>query len=305
MRMIFIGGPGRSGTSLLARRLGQHPDVCSFPDVELKLLTEKDGLLDLHHTLVQAFSPNRAAVAVAQFERLTEALITGRFGQAAFAEFATEATWRALFQKFCSSLVEAGQPVLTESVKFTEAARDVLEDISQIAMSLSEPSFGATVFLEKTPHALLAMEFLDQIAPGSRFVHVMRDPRAIAYSLHGMSWGPGDLGACCEWVHSYTQAWLLKRAYARSKGLPMIELRIEEVIGAKEIWTQTICDQLGLAQMPDLLEGAHLSTLNKWRQNCGSGEYDLLNTKLRDVAEAFGYDAAQSGLLRATLSELA
>ena len=56
MRTIFIGGPGRSGTSFVADRLSNHPDVTAFRDVELKLFTEKNGLLDLWHSLIERYS---------------------------------------------------------------------------------------------------------------------------------------------------------------------------------------------------------------------------------------------------------
>jgi len=74
MRYIFAGGPGRSGTSFIADRLGAHPQIASLKDVELKIFSEKNGLLDLFHALCQTYSPNRANVAIDQFRRMAEAL---------------------------------------------------------------------------------------------------------------------------------------------------------------------------------------------------------------------------------------
>ncbi|MEL7152496.1 MAG: hypothetical protein AAFN51_01595, partial [Pseudomonadota bacterium] len=74
-----MGGPGRSGTSFVADRLGRHPDICTFPNVELKLFTEKNGLLDLYHALVETYSPNRATVALDQFNRFFEPSVYQRF----------------------------------------------------------------------------------------------------------------------------------------------------------------------------------------------------------------------------------
>ena len=83
MRTLFIGGPGRSGTSFVAERLGAHPQVAQFKDIELKIFCEKDGLQDLFHALVETYSPNRAVMALDQFAVMTTSLSGGRLGQPA------------------------------------------------------------------------------------------------------------------------------------------------------------------------------------------------------------------------------
>ncbi len=44
MRILFVGGPGRSGTSFVADRCGSHPQVATLKDIELKIFCEKNGL---------------------------------------------------------------------------------------------------------------------------------------------------------------------------------------------------------------------------------------------------------------------
>jgi hypothetical protein len=87
-RSLFVGGPGRSGTSFVADRLGGHPQVASFKDIELKLFCEKNGLQDLFHVLVATYSPNRAVIALDQFHRMTQALVDGKYGQPALSTVA-------------------------------------------------------------------------------------------------------------------------------------------------------------------------------------------------------------------------
>ena len=52
---IFIGGTGRSGTSILSKHLGSHPDVYQIP-FETKFLVDKDGALDLFVALTKNFN---------------------------------------------------------------------------------------------------------------------------------------------------------------------------------------------------------------------------------------------------------
>ena len=54
-KIIFIGGPGRSGTSFVADRIGRHADVATFQDVELKIFGEFGSLLDLQSVLFRSF----------------------------------------------------------------------------------------------------------------------------------------------------------------------------------------------------------------------------------------------------------
>jgi hypothetical protein len=66
---IFVGGSGRSGTTVLLRAIGEHPDVYSIP-VETRFLVDNDGLLDLFNCLTHDFSLSRARGALFRFQQL-------------------------------------------------------------------------------------------------------------------------------------------------------------------------------------------------------------------------------------------
>ncbi len=74
-RPIFLGGTGRSGTTLLYEVLGRHRDVHAFP-IEMRLLVDPDGALDLVDNLTESFSPVRAREALYRFERLLTVYFT-------------------------------------------------------------------------------------------------------------------------------------------------------------------------------------------------------------------------------------
>ena len=289
MRTVFIGGPGRSGTSFVADRLAQHRKICSFRDVELKLFTEKGGLLDLWHSLGERYSPNRAAVAMQQFRKLIEALIDGRFGQPGLARLCPAAEWQAAVDGLCARLAENGHPVRTTEAAFDEAARGFVRAIADLAARQPGASPDAHVFLEKTPHALLAMDFLDRVAPAARFVHVMRDPRSIAQSLRTMPWGPDCLDACATWVASYCEAWLAALARATGLGLTVHRLHIEMIAAQPDDHAVRLCGALGISPEPDLFARADLATLNGWADRIARTELDLLTQRLGCWVHLFGY----------------
>jgi len=289
---IFVGGPGRSGTSFVAERLSKHPEIASAPDVELKLFTEKNGLLDLYHAVSEPYSPNRAQVALQQFRTLAAALIEGRFGQTALAELAPVALWQRAFDRFTARLQRDGHPVPQTAPAFHAAAHRLVIDMADIARAMAArggENRRASVFPEKTPHALLECDFLNAIAPGARFVHVMRDPRSIARSLRGMRWGPDRLDTCARWVASYCETWLATQARAARDGLGIAAVHIEDLCAAPEDHARFLCRQLGLAVRADLFERANLGTLNAWADTADRDERAFLDTALAGWVAHFGY----------------
>jgi hypothetical protein len=291
--IVFVGGPGRSGTSFVADRLGAHPQIAALKDVELKIFCEKSGLQDLFHALVGTYSPNRAVIALDQFRRMTEALVDGNYGQPALSTVAPAEDWRACFAAFTDSLLDDGHPVLQTPDLFFDAARALLDRIAALTIRIAAPS--ATFFLEKTPHCLLAISFLARLAPGARFLHVMRDPRSIAWSLLSMRWGPDKLTTAARWVDSYCHAWIVAEGHASSLGLPLSRLYIEEAAAAPAVASAWLTAQLGLDPRESLLNGADPALLNRWVAKADPAERALLDHRLGDWAIHFGYDPGRIG----------
>ncbi|MEM7684157.1 MAG: sulfotransferase [Pseudomonadota bacterium] len=294
-RTIFVGGPGRSGTSFVAERLGRHPEICSFQGIELKIFSEKNGLLDLRHALVERYSPNRAGVALDQFRKLFSALVGGQFGQPAFESLAPARAWHDLVDAFCAKVVDQGVPMKLDAAEFDDAARGLLIDLSNLAAGLKGMDSRPVAFLEKTPHSLLFMDVLGRVAPSPQFVHVMRDPRSIAFSLRRMPWGPQDLASCCAWVSGYCAAWLESQRRAASLGYKPIVITIESVAAAPEASGLAMCRRLGIETDKSVFAEADLKTLNAWIVDCPPGEIQQIRRTLDGWAHHFGYDAAEIG----------
>lgn len=66
---IFIGGTGRSGTTVLSRYLGNHRELVNVP-FEARFLTDRDGLLDVFTALTENYSINQGRLALRALERL-------------------------------------------------------------------------------------------------------------------------------------------------------------------------------------------------------------------------------------------
>lgn len=66
---IFIGGSGRSGTSFVARSIGQSEEIARVP-YETRFLTDKRGIIDLYNSLTGNFSIDKARSSITEFKEL-------------------------------------------------------------------------------------------------------------------------------------------------------------------------------------------------------------------------------------------
>lgn len=71
MKKIFIGGTGRSGTTILSRWLGSHARLVRIP-VESRFIVDSGGLIDHDESLTTSYSHDRARVASRRFFRMME-----------------------------------------------------------------------------------------------------------------------------------------------------------------------------------------------------------------------------------------
>jgi len=68
-KQIFVGGTGRSGTSILYKLIGSHKDIYAFGN-EMRFITDYNGLINLVDALTINYSVIQAREALYQFEKL-------------------------------------------------------------------------------------------------------------------------------------------------------------------------------------------------------------------------------------------
>ena len=104
---------------------------------------------------------------------------------------------------------------------------------------LREVGGDASCIAEKTPHNLLGMELLGRLFPRARFLHVVRDGRAVAASLVKQEWvypGTGELVPYCKDHGSAARYWGEMITEVRTQALT-VQDRYMEVI-YEELVTQ-------------------------------------------------------------------
>ena len=162
----FIIGTGRCGSSLVHEVIARHEDVGFVSNIEDRF----------------AWLPRVGAVAQPLYRRLPPSVTTkGR------VRIAPSEAYRILDRRV-SPVLSMPSRDLTED----DATPWLADRVSRFFADRAR-SPGRPVFVHKFtgwPRA----RFLDASLPGSRFVHVVRDGRAVAASWLRMPWWRGDLG---------------------------------------------------------------------------------------------------------------
>ncbi|MEQ1564116.1 MAG: sulfotransferase [Myxococcota bacterium] len=189
---VFVGGAGRSGTTLFRAMLSAHPNLWCGPERKL-------------------------VPALAEFHARWDLATGPELREAGVDQSALDAAARAWLTTF----LRAGTP----------------------------PGLRIA---EKTPHNLLHMAWLGRLFPRARFLHVLRDGRAVAESLLRQRWIDPATGKLLPYCADPEQAGLYWatvvntiRTQAQSVPGRYLEVRYEQLVSEPEATMHRVLAFLG------------------------------------------------------------
>lgn len=267
MNAVFIGGCGRSGTTMLGDLLGVHPGHICTPETSFKL-------------------------------GLVERWAWGQPG----ADVDAALDWVAAHRKF----KELGIPVdadLRARVrdKDLRGTLEVLIDIYRRAVD--KPS--ANVWIDHTPTNTRMGVALLEAFPDARIIHVVRDGRAVAASVIPLDWGPNDvLTAARNWVDALAHGFALEQGrpdrvmrvryedlvrepavwLPRICSFAQIEYRPEMLKGGGLRVPASIAHQHALVGKPP-----DPSRLESWKKSLAPREIEVFEAEAGELLPLLGY----------------
>jgi hypothetical protein len=286
-KAVVIGGPGRSGTSLLRNWFLANPHAVSFgPNVESKFFVEAYGLIDLYRAFVSDYSYSRAIAAVREFKALMLThLVDSTFcGQPEIDAFARgdqkgrRESYKNLVTAYIDSLHSSSAPLYLSDVEFFQRTSAFVEELLSTYVKEDQKEWA---FIEKTPHNCLNPWIFLRLFKDVRFVWVVRDPRAIVYSTYKMHWGPTSIDASIV----YTKA-LLKRFVEIVESNECLMVKLEELdqVGVVE-GIQNFCE-FGLRPG---VEPFNIDVINDWKARIRPDDLIRVEEAMRAEVEYFGY----------------
>jgi Sulfotransferase family len=167
----FVVGAPRSGTTMLRLMLDAHPDLAIPPET---------------YFITKAQKTWRAAKRKPGEDQV-EAFIESVTGHKRWPDFHLDA------DEFAARVRERNPKQLGAGVRvFYE----------MYAEKIDKPRWG-----DKTPFYVRKMDVIQKVLPEARFIHLIRDGRAVALSIKDLWFGPDTISECAEfWVARLDEA---------------------------------------------------------------------------------------------------
>lgn len=270
-KQVFIGGCSRSGTTLLGAMLGAHSSAICSPESHFKI--------DALRALKQGKVKPETAVLTKLIER----------------------HWRFKIWELDLPNIKA----LENDGGETALLAQILDwIIGNYAEQQGKPD--ASIWVDHTPENVGYAQSLLEMFPESRFIHIVRDGRAVAASILPLDWGPNTIMKASRWWMRMTSFGL-----AAEKALgPEVILRVkyEDLVLEPEKTMQAISQFLGIDFQQDMLQATGFnppsyttrqhklvgnrpdaSVVNRWEKKLTARQVEIFENQTRDFLSFLGY----------------
>lgn len=342
---IFIGGTGRSGTTILSKFIGSHEEVVKIP-LESRFIIDKNGLIDLLESLTKNYSLDQGRVAIRDFENKIQDM-SDPYKAPYLGWSLKKISHKKLFLKHVEKLIEditygtfKGVDLSTNDKGNIHLMRKLLVPLNIILFKLSkknnnEPlSFLGTslknkipkekmyipkyfdneqelleilknyifnifsdvletkkevkAWCEDTPANILNMDLLDKLFPNGKYIHVMRHPVAVAYSIRKVIWAPDDLKQCCDLLEGlYGKLMNIHKKYESHENY--IFFRLEDFVDEKQKKVFEEFLELDIKKFSGEIS-IDLERMNYYIKEMNKKDIDYIQNRLSKFITFFNYD---------------
>lgn len=287
---VFVGGTGRSGTTVMGDLLGNHPDVRTSTPIEIKFLSNRSGLLDV--VFGRDESSNRAKEPVSIFHYRTYrkrkqreneklAIILAEFEEQVWNKWwdidAPPPHGRGLTSGISRPNLEKLMSALRRDLKINRiwAARKFMKRF----IALQDEAGSEKYWVETTPMNIPTADKLLKLFPNALFITMVRDPRDVIASLLTKNWGPTTPMEGLTWIEKR-----LTDGHTALKAVPAkqkITIALEDLaIDNREETYRKLTSFLGISDAPQMRKffeeelTPENATSGRWKKEISSPEFD-------------------------------
>lgn len=284
---VFIGGAGRSGTTLVADLLGRHPAIS--PVYETDFVVSIIDVLGRNPPL----APEEATRMIGEImeewtlplpnrphsKRGHEKYLHGPHYVLFERGFALERT-----RELCADLIAGGR-----DDSFQRFVEDLFAEHSRLD--------GKPFWVNKTPAYVGLLPRLRDLWPGMRFIHSVRDGRDVACSVLTRPWGPTTFPEAAAWWRDTIAPGI---RFARQFPEMCRVVRLEDlVVGAPHRALQGLTDWLGVeGDIPlpaeaaeDRLDAARMGT---WKETIPPDDLAAFHRIAGGALHSLGYEVSEA-----------
>lgn len=278
-RPVFIAGCERSGTTMLGAMLGSSPSTLTTPESQFVI-----------HLLPRAYEaiPNKEL----------EQIIAGLCGH-----------WRLRIWGIGDLRTR-----LSRALAASGASYGYRQVISQVIRLYSEDvaKIPASIWIDHTPTHIKFVDRLLKIFPDARFIHIVRDGRAVASSLQQLTWGPNTTYKAAEWwSRMVCMGATAEIRYGPSR---IMRVRYEDVVLEPEKTMREVCKFAGIEFRDFMIEGGGFIVppytkrqhslvgsrpdcrrATEWKTKLTPREIELFEYRSGDVLKYFDYELMYGG----------
>jgi len=209
VRPVFVGGTGRSGTTVMGDLLGFHEDIRTSVPIEIKFLANKSGLLQLVFGRDTPSNQPKISIFNLRAQRIRRISEKAKFAkiQVEFLDRIWNSWWdidappphgRGLQSGISKERLEFLINRLISNLRINRvwAARRFMRDF----ISSQNDHAGQKYWVETTPLNIAQARRILKLFPDALFINMVRDPRDVIASLLTKNWGPTTPLEGLEWI---------------------------------------------------------------------------------------------------------
>ena len=287
VRPVFVGGTGRSGTTVMGDLLGFHQDIRTSVPIEIKFLANKSGLLQLVFGRDTPSNQPKISVFNLRAQRIRRISEKAKFAkiEVEFLDRIWNSWWdidappphgRGLQSGISKERLEFLINRLISNLRINRmwAARRFMRDF----ISSQDAHQGQKYWVETTPLNIAQARRILKLFPDALFINMVRDPRDVIASLLTKNWGPTTPLEGLEWIEKR-----LRDAHEALEHIPanqQITIALEDLAINNRLQSyQSLLKFLNLGEDPRMQEffETHLSAeaamSGRWKQEIGTPEF--------------------------------
>ena len=254
-RIVFIGGTGRCGTTILRDCLCKHPEITSTP-YKWRFIVDPDGLIDFYVGVTETWSPYIYDRKLKRLEELFRRL-EYKSGDEPYWEYRL-GMWLPNYRKHVDTLLEeltqftysnqwVGSRSIEGTIRYRYFSRGLSGAIRDFITGLVDDylrEHGGSIFIDADTWNILFFRDILRILPEAKLIHIWRDPIETICSLAKQRWMPGDIAKAAMVYRDILMRWEAIRHSIPAQTYTQIQL--EELVDRPEIIMRDLCGWLGV-----------------------------------------------------------